>query len=516
MRVLRSLAIGFCLAGCSSTPPGGSSGSTAGTSTTTTSTVGTSGVTQTTSSVGTSGATQRTTATTTSGVGTSGTTVGTSGGSGSSGGTTNGSTTGSSGGPGILIPASFFGADMRYLTSPWPPSSTNGPAPIKGIRLWDSDVHWAELEVCNALQSDAGFDAGDPANPCYDWSVLDTWVQRAQDAGMDILYTFGAVPAWATSQLLDGGSCSKGIDAGTAASNDPYNCLPPIDVYSDGGGPDAIYTSFVTALATRYTGVISYYEGWNEPDSQTFWAGAPAQLDRMVKDAYATVKAIDPDAGVLSPSFHGPSASTWFQAFLNAGGAEWFDIVNFHGRGANGTNVSPEAFLTVYAQAEEVITDAGLSTRSFWDDEAGYVSADVNADAGLTDPDNQEAYVARAYILQASVGMGRFYWYQWDTPGNGLQGTLPGAGYTQVAQWLVGAALSACTESGTIYTCPISSDGGLGEIAWDTSQTCGGGTCRTNPTNIPGYGHYTDLTGATTAISDGGVPLGAKPLLLQP
>jgi hypothetical protein len=61
---------------------------------------------------------------------------------------------------------------------------------------------------------------------------------------------------------------------------------------------------------------------------------------------------------IFSPSFHGPTAATWFTSFLAAGGADSFDIVNFHGRGRGDTNVEPESFLTEYGSAETVITRA--------------------------------------------------------------------------------------------------------------------------------------------------------------
>ncbi len=156
--------------------------------------------------------------------------------------------------------------------------------------------------------------------------------------------------------------------------------------------------------------------------------------------------------------------------------------------------------------------ESGLASRPFWDDEAGYVLKDM-----VSDSDLQEAFVARSYVLQASVGLGRFYWYQWDTPTAGLQGKPDGAGEPEIAQWLAGASISACTVSGTVYSCPLTSAGGVPEeIEWDTSQTCGGGSCNTVPASVIGFGRSVDLTGATSTILNEMVPLGAKPVLLQP
>jgi hypothetical protein len=425
-----------------------------------------------------------------------------SGGSTSTTGSGGGGSSGSGGAGPAGIQASFFGIGMNSQTSAWPPSSPAGASAAKALRLWDSGVHWSQIETCDASKSQ-GHQAGDPNNPCYDWSHLDTWISRAEAAGMDVIYTLGATPDWAADQSVPPPACANYND---------YACVAPKDVKADGTGTDASLIAFLTAIATRYTGKIAYYEGWNEPDSKNFYSGTTAAFARMMKDVQATVKGVDPAALVLSPSFHGPTAATWFDDFLGSGGADWFDIVNFHGRGQGDANIQPESFLTVFGQAEPVLAAHGLTGRPFWDDEAGYLKDQV------LDLDEQEAYVARSYLLRAGVGIGRFYWYQWDSKGGyALQGEPAGDGLTGVAAWIVGNTVSPCSATGTVYTCAIA-DGGAGEQAiWDTSKSCSNGSCPTTMKTVDAsFGHYRDLAGAAHAITNHSAPIGAKPILLQP
>jgi len=325
---------------------------------------------------------------------------------------------------------------------------------------------------------------------------------------MDVIYTLGGTPGWATSQIAPRTACET---AGT------YSCLPPLDVDKApgsglGDGTDATWIDFLTALATRYKGQIQFYELWNEPDSSNFWAGTDAQFARMMNDAAATIRSIDPAARILSPSFHGPTAATWFATFLAGGGAADFDIVNFHGRGAGAANIQPEAIITTFAESETVIAANGLANRPFWDDEAGWLQDQV------TDPDMQAAYVARSYILHASLGIARFYWYQWDSiPPYGLQGTIGGTAYVQAARWLVGSVISSCTPTGTIYSCQLTlSGGGKGLILWDAAQSCAAGVCATTATAVDAqYVQYLDVAGNAVPIQNNSAPVGAKPILLE-
>src|SRR5580704_10054786 len=70
---------------------------------------------------------------------------------------------------------------------PWPvdhicvnPPGCDGFA---GVSLWDSAIPWTVLN---------------PAPGVYNWRFLDTWINHAAANSVDLLYTFGDTPQWAS------------------------------------------------------------------------------------------------------------------------------------------------------------------------------------------------------------------------------------------------------------------------------------------------------------------------------
>jgi hypothetical protein len=103
-----------------------------------------------------------------------------------------------------------------------------------GIRLWDDNVKWGQIETAKGV---------------YDWSGLDSIMSKAQAQHVDVLYTVGDTPKWA-------GTIPPKSPCGPTGS---YSCSAPTDVKSDGTGADSYYSDFVTALVKRYKGQIAYY-----------------------------------------------------------------------------------------------------------------------------------------------------------------------------------------------------------------------------------------------------------------
>ena len=63
------------------------------------------------------------------------------------------------------------------------------------------------------------------------------------------------------------------------------------------------FAAYVTAVAERYRGRIDGYEVWNEPSSDQFFTGTPAQMGQMTEIVDSAVSVADPDAYVLSAGF---------------------------------------------------------------------------------------------------------------------------------------------------------------------------------------------------------------------
>src|SRR4051812_31465792 len=159
-------------------------------------------------------------------------------------------------------PATFFGMTINHppvTKEVWP------DVPIGAIRLWDTGTSWKAMN---------------PASGVYEWSKLDEWLRIAEQHKVDILYTFGRTPDWASSDLQK--KCSYGAG----------QCAPPKDARS--------WDEFVRALATHAAGRIKYWEVWNEANTPESWTGSIRQLLDMAKRAKAIIQAVDPKAVILT------------------------------------------------------------------------------------------------------------------------------------------------------------------------------------------------------------------------
>lgn len=403
------------------------------------------------------------------------------------------------------IPASYFGFNLHPGVFTTPPKYPWPAIPFGAVRLWATETTWNDINTASGV---------------YDFSTLDNTISVAKSNGQnDFVFTFGAVPTWASSVPTDA-SC-------TAANLG--SCDPPIGLSS---GDDHLWQDFVAAITAHNAAngfPIKYWEIWNEPNILVEWNGTPAEMALMAKDAYTIIKAADSTALVTTPTpgEDGPtqSISSWEPAYLGAlvpFGGIFADIITYHGYADACDNEAPESESSkvsdVTTAVDQSVLSASLASLPIWNTEGSW-----NKDAGLPDPNIQAAYVARMYLLQWSLGVSRFYWFQYGNTQNGTflnsdnSLDLAGTAYGQVYNWMVGAtATSQCTPNGTVWTCNFTSSGGVQEQAvWDTSQTCGNGSCTTS-SYTPGstYKEYYDLAGDPPTPISGTVQIGAEPILL--
>ena len=325
------------------------------------------------------------------------------------------------------IPSSYFGIHLHSSTIPLPPSSLG----MGSVRLWDADGS-------GAANPGAQWTVANPAPGVYDWSGLDQHVERAESRNMDVVYNLGCTPTWASAN-----------SSGPGASPYAPGCADVPD--------EQAWRDWLSAVGTRYRGRIQHWEIWNEPALKSenypdgmFFNGSAADLARLAEIAYDTLKRIDPNNQIVSPSYVELSG---LRNYLAAGGGNYADIIGFHFYQNYDTGLEPmpeDLYTSDIPTVRSLIDGAGLSDKPLWNTEAG--SPTVETDRIITNQ-SEPARVARWLLLNWAAGIERFYFYDWDNSANadialtldaGDASAITDAGvaYGEVASWMRGKRIT--------------------------------------------------------------------------
>lgn len=336
-----------------------------------------------------------------------------------------------------VIPRAFFGLNANHMHDPpgyrWP------ALPFGSFRTWDSGVIWPSVE---------------PQRGVYHWDELDKDVAEAERHRVNFLFTLGLTPRWAAPQ---GPNTYAGVSAPPDEGNDRRD--------------------FVRAVATRYKGRVAAYEVWNEPDLTQFYSGTPAQLAALERVTAEAVHQADPSAVVVAPPPSGGAGIgqlRWYDDYLSAGGGRYADVLALHSYSS-----PPEGDVEVVRAYRALLAAHGLRGKPLWNTETGMeLKGHTEAEAA--------AYLAREFITDWAVELGRMYFYAYD---NGLYFGLDqetpdgknrnpamlapsGVAYEQVEGWLTGARMLSCgSDKNGTWTCALIRPGGKRAwIVWNTDR----------------------------------------------
>jgi hypothetical protein len=152
----------------------------------------------------------------------------------------------------------------------------------------------------------------------YQWQEPDRIVDEIARHGLRVIARVDNQPQWASTKVTFPGS----------------------------GPPDQLkdWTDYLTALATRYKGRIQAYEIWNEPNLAREWGGQspdPAAYTRMLQASYTAIKAVDPQAIVLTAGMSPTTTSNqdampdldFYKGMYAAGAKGSYDVLGVHAAG---------------------------------------------------------------------------------------------------------------------------------------------------------------------------------------
>lgn len=332
------------------------------------------------------------------------------------------------------------------------------------LRLWDSYTAWRDMQ---------------PERPqLIRLEELNLRVGIAERNGLKVILTLGSTPTWASMRPKE--KCAYGL--GCAA--------PPASMEQ--------WRAYVRVVARTFKGRIECYQIWNEvsfPDdavlnartsggggSPDFFSGTADQLVALQRAAFEEIKAADPKACVLSPSFH--SSGEWFgkvERFLQAGGGAWFDRLSFHFY----TGEHPPERVQFYArEVQSVLARFGRGDAEIWNTETGIMFPSNRGQAQQEFRDRVFAEVLRHYLVNFASGIKRVYWYSWDhRDGLGVSRLVSKSGAVseelarELTTFFSGLQSVECPLAPYVHAphvgvwhCTLTWQGGITrEIAWNTA-----------------------------------------------
>lgn len=193
---------------------------------------------------------------------------------------------------------------------------------IQAFLYWRPEVAARDLQLIKDIkfnwvkQQVAWRDIEGAGKGIYDWEKMDRMMEQIDAHGLNIIARVDLQPEWA------GGG---------------YPEIGPPDDYQD-------YVNFLTTLATRYKGRIDAYQIWNEPNLAREWGNRPpnpAEYTELLRRSYEAVKAIDPEAIIISAGLAPTTRydnvampdTIFVQGMYDAGAKPYFDALGVHGAG---------------------------------------------------------------------------------------------------------------------------------------------------------------------------------------
>ncbi len=207
-----------------------------------------------------------------------------------------------------------------------------------GINLFlEKEVDPAKVEKTLQMVQDAGFKW---VRQSFPWNDIEI---SGKGDFVDRRGPGPWVSAWAKYDRIVEGCLKHGLQIIARLDSPPvWSRLPSDDLQAFPKGPPANYSDygdFVSNLASRYKGKISYFQIWNEPNLIGEWGGHPINPEEYVallKIAHDRIKQVDPQAVIITAAL-APTAERsirnlndvlFLEGMYRAGASKYFDILS--------------------------------------------------------------------------------------------------------------------------------------------------------------------------------------------
>lgn len=299
-----------------------------------------------------------------------------------------------------------YGIEVGF-TSQYDPALANQAVGL-GLQWVKVEVRW---ETMQPNEGDA-----------IAFETLDNIVSGLDSQGLNILLTVTTAPAWTRTLDEESG--------------------PPDDL--------AQFAAFVGGLVGHYAGVVDAYQIWNEPNIRSKWKSpvhpiGAGQYFEMLRQSYLLIKAIDPNAQVVSAGLaptgfndahdaqvgnlgvNAVDDRVFLRELYTLGLADYSDAIGAHPMGwanppeavcctaAEGVTTHFESpqfyFLNTLQDYRAIMEQAGDSGTPIWITKFGWGTSEdlgafdeINIFVTYTSLDEQAAYISRAYQIAGGLG----------------------------------------------------------------------------------------------------------------
>jgi hypothetical protein len=212
------------------------------------------------------------------------------------------------------------------------------------------------------------------------------------------------------------------LNYNTAWGGDRWNAAPD----------PALFTRYACEVVKRYKGKVKYWEIWNEPDQDIYWAPQDGMkaYTALLKRVFPAIKETDPTAVVLLGGLSGAVVPSLKEVYANGGGP-YFDAANIHPFTDPQTPDGLDRMRGICRDVKKVMEANGDAAKPIWVTEVGCPGVD-DPDATQPwwlgkNPDEaaQAKWVEKIYAESKRwPGVEKVFWaFFRDTPNHFLTGT---------------------------------------------------------------------------------------------
>ncbi|MDD4981029.1 MAG: family 1 glycosylhydrolase [Candidatus Omnitrophica bacterium] len=132
-----------------------------------------------------------------------------------------------------------------------------------------------------------------------------------------------------------------------------------------------LFVDYALTVIARYKDQVKYWEVWNEPDSNIYWAAQDGLKSycALLKGVYAAAKKIDPDCKILNGGLANGIASV--NQLYDNGAKDCFDILNIHIFESPLDAVAIKRVLAYPKLAYKIMRRNGDTAKKIWVTEIG-------------------------------------------------------------------------------------------------------------------------------------------------